>query len=504
MMCKYSDVTGYKCPHESLKDNDYCIFHLPDDNKNVDEFNKMIKELLETKEHSINFNGFYFPPDSSDFSAKNFKNKIDFYNTTFSERANFKYTTFSNGTSFRCATFSGEANFFGAIFSGEANFDNAIFSKEANFFGATFSGEANFDNAIFSEEANFDNATFLRKADFDNATFSGEANFDNDTFSKEANFDNATFLREADFIDAIFSNGASFMDATFSNRASFMDATFLGEASFFDATFSGGASFFGATFSEEANFKHAELSGKFEFIPNKSETIIFESTYFSDNVRIKADMCKCSFVNSNIERVDMTDSIWIVDNKPKDSYKIWEERQGNLSSKELEGIYRRLKQSYQKYGDYSTAGKFYYQEMELKREQLRGIEKKIWYIYKKICGYGERPWNVIGFSVLIIFVSSFLFLYNGIELLGSVVLNNIEPRLIDYKLSLNFQWVTNFDKVFRDWLECLYTSVITFTTLGYGDVHPIGWSRIVASVEAGFGIIMTALFIFVFTRKMLR
>jgi hypothetical protein len=47
-------------------------------------------------------------------------------------------------------------------------------------------------------------------------------------------------------------------------------------------------------------------------------------------------------------------------------------------------------------------------------------------------------------------------------------------------------------------------SVITFTTLGYGDVHPIGYSRIVASVEAIFGIFMTALFIFVFTRKMLR
>ena len=31
---------------------------------------------------------------------------------------------------------------------------------------------------------------------------------------------------------------------------------------------------------------------------------------------------------------------------------------------------------------------------------------------------------------------------------------------------------------------------ITFTTLCYGDVHPIGFSRIVTSVEAGFGIIV--------------
>jgi len=240
-------------------------------------------------------------------------------------------------------------------------------------------------------------------------------------------------------------------------------------------------------------------------------------------------MSKCSFANSNVERVDMTDSIWIrKDDKTKKTFPvfykkfksklglskpsiiIYEEYQGELKSnwKELEGIYRRLKQSYQKYGDSETAGKFYYQEMECKRKQLKWFENVFWYIlYKKLCGYGERPFNVIGYSGLIILASSLLFFYWGIELLGSDVLD-VFPRVIDYNLSLDsfgIQWVTsNFDKVKIDWLECLYTSVITFTTLGYGDVHPVGYSRIVASIEAGLGIIMTALFIFVFTRKMLR
>ena len=143
--------------------------------------------------------------------------------------------------------------------------------------------------------------------------------------------------------------------------------------------------------------------------------------------------------------------------------------------------------------------------MECKRKQLKGIDKHFWYLfYKTLCGYGEKPFRVIWASGFIILASSILFLYWGIELLGSEV-SNLPARLIDYNLSLNFQWVImNYEKVIRDWLECLYTSVITFTTLGYGDVHPIGFSRIVASVEAGFGIIMTALFIFVFTRKMLR
>ena len=451
-MCKYSDDTGYECPHENLENSDYCIFHLQDDNKDVDEFNKRIKEILETEEDSINFTGFYFPPGMSDCLAQNFKMKINFYNVIF----------------------SGEANFIGATFSGDADFDNATFSGKADFEYAIFSGEANFMEATFSGEANFIEAKFSGEADFEYATFSGEANF-------------------------------------------------------FKATFSGEANFIGATFSGEAYFIDAALTGKFVVIPNKSKTIFFQSTYFSDNVRIIADMSKCCFANSNIERVDMTDSSWMRDDDiPKNSVlafikwfknkigisetsiKIWEEYQVELSSnwKELEGTYRRLKQSYQKFGDNSTAGKFYYQEMECKRKQLKGFEKHFWHIfYKKLCGYGEKPFNVIWASLFLIVLSAFSYLFGGIEFVGSSILK-VPPNVIDYNLSLNsfgIQWaMSNIDSVLQDFLLCLYTSVITFTTLGYGDVRPIGLSRFFASLEAGFGIIMTALFIFVFTRKMLR
>ena len=239
---------------------------------------------------------------------------------------------------------------------------------------------------------------------------------------------------------------------------------------------------------------------------------------------MKMDMNKCYFANSNIERVDLTDSIWMLDEKSKlsafnkrirnkigmsdTSIKILEDQQGTLNLKDLENVYRRLKQSYQNFGDYSTAGKFYYQEMECKRKQLKGIKKYFWYIiYKMLCGYGEKPFNVVWASLFLIIISAFLYIFGGIEFVGSSTLK-VPPNVIDYNLSLNsygFNWaITNIDSVLENLLLCLYTSVITFTTLGYGDVHPIGFSRIVASVEAGLGIIMTALFIFVFTRKMLR
>ena len=174
---------------------------------------------------------------------------------------------------------------------------------------------------------------------------------------------------------------------------------------------------------------------------------------------------------------------------------IWEETQGELSTnwKKLEGIYRRLKQIYQKSGDYETAGKFYFQEMECKRKQL-GYFHKLFHnvVYRGFCGYGEKPFNVVLISIITIFAFAISYFYSGIEINGAYI--------IDYNLSLSsfdFSWTNDF-------LWSLYTSIITFTTLGYGDVHPIGRSRVFASIESLIGIFMTALFIFVFTRKMLR
>ena len=50
----------------------------------------------------------------------------------------------------------------------------------------------------------------------------------------------------------------------------------------------------------------------------------------------------------------------------------------------------------------------------------------------------------------------------------------------------------------------LYYSAITFTTVGYGDWHPVGWARLFAAVEALSGITIMSAFTVILVRKIIR
>ena len=94
-----------------------------------------------------------------------------------------------------------------------------------------------------------------------------------------------------------------------------------------------------------------------------------------------------------------------------------------------------------------------------------------------LCGYGEKPWKAVLSSTLII-VGFFIF-YLFKEYIKA-----------------------NPPEVLR-WWDYLYFSIVTFTTLGYGDIRPLAapWARMVASGEAFIGAFMIALFVWTLARK---
>ena len=119
-------------------------------------------------------------------------------------------------------------------------------------------------------------------------------------FPDDISFEKVEFEKDASFVHATFSGKADFRSATFSGEAYFMHATFSGRASFGSATFSGEADFRSATFSGEASFELATFSGKvlaglFEALKNKGITRIRKGRYKIKDFRFR--------LSENIARV---------------------------------------------------------------------------------------------------------------------------------------------------------------------------------------------------------
>jgi len=92
-------------------------------------------------------------------------------------------------------------------------------------------------------------------------------------------------------------------------------------------------------------------------------------------------------------------------------------------------------------------------------------------------GYGEIPWRVFASSGVI--VIGFFIIY------------------------FRFKWIQAYPEEVLHWWDYLYFSIVTFTTLGYGDLQPLAvpGARLVASGEAFIGAFMIALFVWTLARR---
>ena len=106
-----------------------------------------------------------------------------------------------------------------------------------------------------------------------------------------------------------------------------------------------------------------------------------------------------------------------------------------------------------------------------------------------LCGYGEKPSRIIVASWMYILFNAIIFSFAGFQGGGA-----------EYALNLN---ATALDNLAAFGLS-LYFSVVTYTTLGYGDLSPIGWARPFAALEAYNGIVLNTLFMLTLFRKMTR
>ena len=95
-----------------------------------------------------------------------------------------------------------------------------------------------------------------------------------------------------------------------------------------------------------------------------------------------------------------------------------------------------------------------------------------------IWGHGERPGRTLLSLLLVIFLSAIF--YSQLSLKSAMII--FKPNFF----------------------QALYFSVITITTVGYGDITPVGIARTIAIFEALCGICVVPIFIVGLSRKYLR
>ncbi|HUW82918.1 MAG TPA: potassium channel family protein [Phycisphaerae bacterium] len=356
------------------------------------------------------------------------------------------------------------SGFSDVTFEGVAEFDGATFKAGAWFHGATFEGGARFNGATFKGGAGFHGATFKGRAWFGGATFEGDARFFEATFEGDVRFDGATFKAGAGFHGATFEGYAGFLWATFEDEAWFGDATFKRHARFDGATFKGDPGFDGVTASRDVAFDLPT-----PFMPFRKPRPFARREY------------------------------------------------GEIP-------YRLAKQTAQDRGDYRRAGNYHFAEQcAINHGRLENAGWKFWrpafwlawleFIFaRSLFGYGEKPQRVLLAALVVILC--FTGLYFGLEGIESGS-PSLEPSSAE-RLGV-WEYVLRVAGLGREPAiaesppgrppslgECLHFSVVTFTTLGYGDFQPKPHCRFLADAEALIGAAMMALFVVSLARRYTR
>jgi len=354
----------------------------------------------------------------------------------------FSNMIFKESLNFENTKFIKDIRFEQALFLDRASFDGAQFYKFAGFYGALFNGEATFARGTFLEGANFRYAGFDKSSNFASTEFVGHMIFSNACFSGETNFSQSHFCESTEFCGSTFGKVAYFQFIVFEKKADFSYAIFRGIVSFFISQFKDYSSFSETKFKREADFGNSNFYGK----------TLFTNTQFNK----KSNFFKTQFTGK---------------------YLSFGGAKFNGNTYKQINLFMMAKKSMEDMGDNDEADRNFYGEMDAKRRiklfPLRYLEL----IFNQwIFGYGVHPYRLFFFWLAMVLVFGLIY-YVGEFLDGSTGL-----------------------------MDCVYFSITSAATPGYGNFHPKKdlICQSVASLEAILGTFMWAAFIATFARKFSR
>ena len=167
--------------------------------------------------------------------------------------------------------------------------------------------------------------------------------------------------------------------------------------------------------------------------------------------------------------------------------------------------YRIARNQANKIGDHERIGYYYYKERAYGSKNIRVEDYPTYRDYlstkffdalsKYTVGYGERPWNILIVSVMTISIFALLYMFIGIKTLNNELIGISIKTLSQHSLF----------EILNTYIDLWYFSMVTFTTVGYGDMivtTTIG--KILVGLEVFFGITIGAAWTSVIIKRMIR
>ena len=379
-----------------------------------------------------------------------------FSDAIFGDNAFFMGVTFGNDTDFSYITFGNSTFFAGTIFGYNTNFDSAAFGINANFNGATFGDNVNFMEAAFGDNADFSRAAFGDNAHFGDSDNSGETTFE---------------------------ENASFHEVTFGDYTSFYRATFGGDADFSKVAFGDNAEFIGVNFNNTSNFNWANFADTVDFSDTRFKTISLNGTSFEE-IRIEWDSLESSLIFDGSVYVKLI---------------------RNFRSLEQ---FEDADDAYYQYRKHREAEKSW---IPFSKEGSKWCDILMWFT----CGYGVRPFRAFYLGGLIVLLFSFIYLGSpviswhneedadndrwSIKLLLSLI-----PKIDWPNPGISRLTVAENSAQKMSFWDSFYFSMVTFSTIGYGDWYPKDNFRKWVMLEGLLGWLTLGLFLVTLTNVTIR
>ncbi|SHJ47938.1 potassium channel family protein [Tepidibacter formicigenes] len=424
------------------------------------------------------------------------------------------------------------------IFENEyyVGFRNCIFN-DISFYNLTFKTELYFKNCIFKDTLVF------RKCEFEYGIAFKECDFclkKDCKLENYINFDDSKFKDDVTFKECIFEIKMSFKNTIYEKKFEIIDSLFQKELDFYKATFQKELNFINITLNSLCNFTEATIKSfsRFKDIKLNDNSILnFSNSNFYEWVDLKLDYeekvkGKIIFYRTNFHGKCYLDyemlekdkfKVFILD-KDINIYESYLKNNIDSLNKANKWTLFYASQIYKENGKLEPYLCTYYLYKKYERLEKRELVKNMSFSKEKFFKQVDlimsciiekttkyfTSWKRNLISIGLVILCSF-FIYclfpNHLEYNESAIASkNTFSLLYDYyeKNQLNLLFSKFLEK--NTWCKLgniLYFSIITFTTIGYGDISPQYIIKLIAGFEGLIGIFLSSAFLVSLSKKFL-